>query len=307
MELQRFDPVSGRLRLWQRPASVPEAVRQAQVSQAWFTSADGTRVPMFLLRPQGLPQDGSAAFVLEGYGGFGASLLPRYSPLTAALLQAGFGVALPSLRGGGEYGEAWHQGGMLLNKQNTFDDFAAAARYLAEQRYSSPKRLAILGNSNGGLLVAAALTQHPELFGAAICGSPLTDMLRYPRFGEGAAWVSEYGDPADEAQFKALAAYSPYHHVTAGTAYPPTLIYCAEDDDRVDPMHARKFAAALQSAQAGPGPVLLRTQRHAGHGGAGSTSGRQGLLAQELTFLQSALACPGAAPAMRALGPGSKP
>jgi prolyl oligopeptidase len=290
-ELERFSPERGSLEAWQRPASAPAALSQAQVSQLWYPSKDGTQISMFVIQPQGQARDGNAPFVLEGYGGFATPVLPRYWPATAALIEAGFGVAWPNLRGGGEYGEAWHQAGMLERKQNTFDDFLAAAQTLIDRRYTSAGRLAVMGNSNGGLLVAAALTQAPQLFGAAVCASPLTDMLRYPLFGEGPAWVTEYGDPKVESQFKALAAYSPYHHVRPGTVYPPTLILCSENDDRVDPMHARKFAAALQAAQAGPGPILLHSRAHAGHAGAGLESGREDQMAEELGFIEAELGC----------------
>jgi prolyl oligopeptidase len=292
-EVERFRPESRDLEPWQSPAQADAVPGRARVEQIWYPSTDGTRISMFLVRPEGQARDGQAPFVLEGYGGFATSLLPRYWPALAALLEDGFGVAIPNLRGGGEYGEDWHRAGMLQNKQNTFDDFASAARALIAGRYTSPGRLAIMGNSNGGLLVAAALAQWPRLFGAAVCGSPLTDMVRYPLFGEGQAWVPEYGDPRVEPEFRALAAYSPYHRLKAGQTYPPTLIVCAEDDDRVDPMHARKFAAALQAAQAGPGPVLLHTLAHAGHGGAGLESGREGALAEQLEFLDYEIRCGG--------------
>ena len=294
VELERFSPDSGGLEAWQSPAPAPKALSQAQVAQVWYPSKDGTQVSMFVIQPKGQLRDGHAHFVLEGYGGFATPVLPRYWPATAALLQAGIGVAWPNLRGGGEYGEAWHQAGMLERKQNTFDDFIAAAQYLIGQGYTSPVRLAMMGNSNGGLLVAAALTQAPQYFGAAVCASPLTDMLRYPLFGEGPAWVTEYGDPKVESQCRALAAYSPYHHVQPGTSYPPTLILCSENDDRVDPMHARKFAAALQAAQAGPGPIFLHTRGHAGHAGSGLESGREDQMAEELGFIEAAIGGQGA-------------
>jgi prolyl oligopeptidase len=289
--LERFSASLGTVGPWQGTPKAPPAVAQAQVSQVWYPSKDGTQISMFLIQPKGQARDGHAPFVLEGYGGFATPVLPRYWPATAALLQAGFSVAWPNLRGGGEYGEAWHQAGMLEKKQNTFDDFIAAAHYLVDLSYTASSKLAILGNSNGGLLVAAALSQAPQLFGAAVCASPLTDMLRYPRVGEGPAWVPEYGDPKDEAQFRALAAYSPYHHLQPGISYPPTLILCNEDDDRVDPMHARKFAASLQAAQAGPSPILLHTRAHAGHGGTGLESGRDDQMAEELGFIETEIGC----------------
>ena len=175
--------------------------------------------------------------------------------------------AIANLRGGSEYGEAWHQAGMRHDKQHVFDDFIAVAEALVHERVTSADRLVIRGESNGGLLVGAALTQRPDLFRVALCGVPLLDMLRYQLFGSGKTWIEEYGSADDAADFRALLAYSPYHHVTAGVAYPSVLLLSADSDDRVDPMHARKFAAALQARSTG-GPVLLRIQEHAGHGGA---------------------------------------
>jgi prolyl oligopeptidase len=177
-------------------------------------------------------------------------------------------VAIPNLRGGGEYGEAWHKAGMMLAKQNVFDDFLAAARYLIAETWTSPAKLAIYGGSNGGLLVGAAMTQAPELFGAVVCAVPLLDMVRYHRSGSGRTWVLEYGSADDATQFPALLAYSPYHRVVPGTAYPPLLMLSADSDDRVDPMHARKFTAAIQHASSSTAPVLLRVEKNAGHGGA---------------------------------------
>ena len=178
-------------------------------------------------------------------------------------------IAYPNLRGGGEYGEAWHRAGMLEHKQNVFDDFLAAADWLIREKYTRPERLAIRGGSNGGLLVGAAMVQRPELFRAVVCQVPLLDMVRYHLFGSGRTWIQEYGSADDPAQFATLFAYSPYHHVQGGTAYPALLMMSADGDDRVDPMHARKFTAAIQAAQADPSrPALLRLERNAGHGGA---------------------------------------
>jgi prolyl oligopeptidase len=178
-------------------------------------------------------------------------------------------IAYPNLRGGGEYGEAWHRAGMLEHKQNVFDDFLAAAEWLIRERYTRPERLAIRGGSNGGLLVGAAMVRRPDLFRAVVCQVPLLDMVRYHLFGSGRTWIEEYGSADDPVQFATLFAYSPYHHVKAGTAYPALLMMSADSDDRVDPMHARKFTAAVQAAQADRSrPVLLRLERNAGHGGA---------------------------------------
>ena len=183
-------------------------------------------------------------------------------------LERGGVYAIPNLRGGGEYGEAWHRDGMRDAKQNVFDDFVAAARWLVDHGWTTPARLAIHGGSNGGLLVGAAMTQAPELFGAVVCAVPLLDMIRYHRFGSGETWTPEYGSAEDPAQFATLRAYSPYHHVVAGTAYPALLMLSADSDDRVDPMHARKFAAAIQWASSSGRPALLRIEANAGHGGA---------------------------------------
>jgi prolyl oligopeptidase len=183
-------------------------------------------------------------------------------------LERGGVYAIANLRGGGEYGEDWHRDGMLDRKQNVFDDFLAAARWLIDQRWTSPRHLAIQGGSNGGLLVGAAMTQAPELFRAVVCAVPLLDMVRFHKFGSGATWIPEYGDPEIAEQFRVLYAYSPYHRVREGVAYPALLMLSADSDDRVDPMHARKFVAAMQWASGSKAPILLRIERNAGHGGA---------------------------------------
>ena len=247
--------------------SAPVEPARYLLEQRFFASKDGTRIPLFVARKQGTPQDGTARALLTGYGGFNVSNQPTFSPRAVAWMDQGGVWALANLRGGGEYGEEWHRAGMLERKQNVFDDFTAAAQHLFALRFTKSSLLAIEGGSNGGLLVGAAETQHPELFGAVICGVPLLDMIRYDRSGAGRTWVSEYGSAEDSNQFKSLYAYSPYHHVTDGTRYPPTLFLSSDSDDRVDPMHARKMAAVLQTATTG-GPVLLRIEQHAGHGGA---------------------------------------
>jgi len=196
-------------------------------------------------------------------------MLPSFSSGLYPWLEAGGGYAVPNLRGGGEYGEEWHKAGMLHNKQNVFDDFIAAAEYLVANGYTKSERLAIRGGSNGGLLVGAAVTQRPELFRAAICAVPLLDMVRYHLFGSGRTWIGEYGSAEDEAQFKTLFAYSPYHRLKKGVRYPALLMLSADSDDRVDPMHARKMTALLQAANTGPHPILLRIEKNAGHGGGG--------------------------------------
>lgn len=247
--------------------SVPIDASPYMVEQAFFPSKDGTRISMFIVRRKDLKKDGSSRSILYGYGGFQISETPSFWASIYPWLERGGVFAVANLRGGGEYGEAWHKDGMRLKKQNTFDDFAAAAEHLIRERYTTPERLAIQGGSNGGLLVGAALTQRPDLFSAVLCSVPLLDMVRYHLFGSGKTWISEYGSADDASQFKALHGYSPYHHVKPGTKYPAVLLLSADSDDRVDPMHARKFAAALQSASAG-GPVLLRIEKNSGHGGA---------------------------------------
>jgi prolyl oligopeptidase len=237
------------------------------VEQVWYASRDGARISMFLVHRPDLPRDGSAPTVLTGYGGFNVSRTPAYDSALQLWLAAGGVFAVPNLRGGGEYGEAWHQAGMLANKQNVFDDFLAAAEWLIENGYTHPERLAISGGSNGGLLVGAALTQRPDLFKAVVCRVPLLDMLRYHLFGVAELWVPEYGSAQDAQQFAWLAAYSPYHHVRAGQRYPAVLLMAAEQDSRVDPLHARKMAARLQADAADTsGPILLRIETEAGHG-----------------------------------------
>jgi prolyl oligopeptidase len=230
-------------------------------------SHDGVKIPVTLLYRKTTMLSADNPTLLIGYGAYGISMSPSFDPTRLAWLERGGIIAMAHLRGGGEYGEEWHEAGMLLKKQNVFDDFAAAAAFLAKEKWTSADRLVLRGGSNGGLLLGALVTQRPELFKVALCGVPLLDMVRYHLFGSGKTWISEYGSANDAAQFKALYAYSPYHHVKAGTKYPSVLLLSADSDDRVDPMHARKFGAALQAASTG-GPVLLRIEKHAGHGGA---------------------------------------
>ncbi|HTQ07213.1 MAG TPA: prolyl oligopeptidase family serine peptidase [Polyangiaceae bacterium] len=246
---------------------VPADPSRYVTEQRFATSKDGTKVPYFLMHAKDRPLDGSAPALLYGYGGFNVALTPSFSTTSFPWLEHGGVFAIANLRGGSEYGEAWHRAGMRHEKQHVFDDFIAVAEALVASRATSPDRLVIRGESNGGLLVGAALTQRPDLFRVALCGVPLLDMVRYELFGSGKTWIEEYGTATDPADFQALYAYSPYHHVTPGTAYPSVLLFSADNDDRVDPMHARKFAAMLQARSSG-GPVLLRIQAHAGHGGA---------------------------------------
>jgi len=234
--------------------------------QVFYHSVDGTRVPMFISHRKGLRLDGDNPTYLYGYGGFNIPLTPAFSVSNLAWMEMGGVYAQACLRGGGEYGQSWHEAGMKLNKQNVFDDFVAAAEWLIENGYTRTPRLAIGGGSNGGLLVGACLTQRPDLCGACLLAVGVLDMLRFEKFTIGWAWTSDYGSPEDAEEFKALLAYSPYHNLRPGTAYPPTLITTGDHDDRVYPAHSFKFAAALQAAQEGPAPTLIRIETKAGHG-----------------------------------------
>jgi prolyl oligopeptidase len=238
-----------------------------EVSQVWYRSKDGTNVSMFLVHRKGLARDGDRPVLLTAYGGFNISLTPQFDPAYFVWLENDGVVAVPNLRGGGEYGEAWHQAGMFERKQNVFDDFTAAAEWLITNNYTRPERLGIEGGSNGGLLVAAVMAQRPDLFGAVVCRVPVADMLRYHLFTVGRFWISEYGSADDPAQFAYLYAYSPLHNVKDGTRYPPTLIATADTDDRVAPGMAKKLAARLQTATPhDAGPILIRVETKAGHG-----------------------------------------
>jgi prolyl oligopeptidase len=255
------------------------------VDQVWYRSKDGTPVSMFLVHRPDLPLDGDNPTVLTGYGGFNIAMTPRFNAALPLWLEAGGVWALPNLRGGSEYGEAWHRGGMLGDKQNVFDDFAAAAEWLIEHKYTRPDRLGIVGGSNGGLLVGAALTQRPDLFGAVVCTVPLLDMLRYHTFLIARLWIAEYGSAEDPEQFAWLHAYSPYHRVRDGERYPAVFLLTAEGDSRVDPMHARKMAARLQAASGSGRPVLLRVDTEAGHGAGNARRKQLDSMADWWTFL----------------------
>jgi prolyl oligopeptidase len=258
----------GSSKLWSQ-VELPIDTSKMKVEQVWYNSKDGTRVSMFVVRPAGITLDGSHPTLLYGYGGFNVDMTPSFSPLSVVWLEHGGIFAVPNLRGGGEYGEAWHRAGMGANKQNVFDDFAAAAEYLVANGYTDSERLAIYGGSNGGLLVGASMVQRPELFRAVVCAVPLLDMVRFHLFGSGQTWVAEYGSPDDPTGFATLYDYSPYHHVLPGVKYPALLMMAADSDDRVDPMHARKFTAAVQWATPDSGrPALFRVEEQAGHGGA---------------------------------------
>ncbi len=237
-----------------------------ETRQEFFTSKDGTRVPMFIVCKKNLVLNGDNPTVLYGYGGFNVAQAPSYGGAIFSWLSRGGVYVVANLRGGSEYGEAWHKAGMLERKQNVFDDFIAAAEYLIASGVTKPARLACYGGSNGGLLTGAALVQRPDLFGAVMIGVPLLDMLRYHHFLIAKLWIPEYGDPDKLEDFEWLRAYSPYHNVKAGVAYPPTLILTGESDSRVDPLHARKMAALLQEKSVGSSPILLRVEEKAGHG-----------------------------------------
>jgi len=263
-----------------------------ETKQVFYTSKDGTRVPMFITHKKGLRLDGSNPTYLYGYGGFNISLTPSFSVAMLVWLEMGGVYAVPNLRGGGEYGEEWHQAGMHDKKQNVFDDFIAAAEYLIAQGCTSPAKLAIAGGSNGGLLVGAAITQRPELFGAALPAVGVMDMLRFHKFTIGWAWVTDYGSADSAAQFPYLYKYSPLHNIKAGARYPATLVTTADHDDRVVPGHSFKFTAALQAAQAGPAPVLIEIETKAGHGAGKPTSKLIEEQADRFAFLVKNLGMP---------------
>jgi prolyl oligopeptidase len=242
-----------------------------ETKEIFFNSKDGTRVPMFLTYKKGLKLNGNNPAVLYGYGGFNVTTSPGFSALRIALLEQGVVYASANMRGGGEYGEKWHEAGTKLKKQNVFDDFIGAAEYLIKENYTSPSRLAIHGGSNGGLLVGACSNQRPELFRAVVEQAGVMDMLRFQKFTIGAAWISDYGSSDNAEQFKALYAYSPIHNIKPGTRYPATLITTADHDDRVVPAHNFKYAAALQAAQGGEYPILIRIDTKSGHGASSTT------------------------------------
>lgn len=263
--IYRYDFSAMKSSVFRRP-KVDFDSSQYETKQVFYHSKDGTRVPMFITAKKGLKLDGQNPVLLYAYGGFNISLTPTFSVGNAVWLEMGGVYAQPNLRGGGEYGEEWHEAGTLLRKQNVFDDFIAAAEWLVANQYTSPAKLAIRGGSNGGLLVGACMTQRPDLFAAALPAVGVMDMLRFHKFTIGWAWTSDYGSSDDAAQFRAIYAYSPLHNLKPGTRYPATLVTTADHDDRVVPGHSFKFAATLQADQAGPAPVLIRIETKAGHG-----------------------------------------
>lgn len=282
--IYRYDLTTGQQSVWSQQKISLEAAKY-EVEQVWYPSKDGTRIPMFLAHAKGLKKDGSNPTLLTGYGGFDVNLTPDFSAEATAWMENGGVYAVANLRGGGEFGEAWHHAGMLEKKQTVFDDFIAAAEWLVKNKYTNSSRLAITGTSNGGLLMGAALTQRPDLFAAVICRYPLLDMVRYQKFLVAKYWVSEYGSSDDPQQFKYIYAYSPYHHVKAGTKYPAVLLITGDSDTRVAPLHARKMTALLQSSTGSDKPVILRYETKAGHTNALPASVQVDNLSEELSFL----------------------
>lgn len=272
--IYRFTASSGRTEKTQLATGSPVDFSDVEVVREFATSKDGTRIPVNILTPKGSKRDGKNPAFVTGYGGFGLSMTPTFSPVRHLLLEQGFVYAIANLRGGSEYGDAWHRQGNLTHKQNVFDDFTAALHYLINQRYTSPDRLAIEGGSNGGLLMGAMLTQHPHLMRVVVTHVGIYDMLRTEQSANGTFNIAEYGTVKDPEQFRALYAYSPYHHVKDGEHYPAVLFLTGANDPRVDPLQSRKMTARLQSANASDEPILLRTNPHAGHGLDSSLSDR---------------------------------
>jgi prolyl oligopeptidase len=282
--IYRYDTTTGKQEIFAQPKT-PFESSQYELKQVFYKSKDGTRIPMFIAGRKDLKMDGSERLLMTGYGGFNLSETPAWSPLWAAWMEQGGWFAVPNLRAGGEYGEAWHKQGMFEKKQNVFDDFYAAAEYLTANHYTSASHFAISGRSNGGLLMGAAMTQRPELFGAIWCGYPLLDMLRYQKFELGRLWTSEYGSAENEKEFPYLRKYSPYQNVKPATAYPAIMFFTGDSDTRVDPLHARKMTALMQSASTGGRPVLLHYSLKSGHSAGVSAAQLIDDYADQLAFL----------------------
>ncbi|HTB98061.1 MAG TPA: prolyl oligopeptidase family serine peptidase [Terracidiphilus sp.] len=282
--IYRIDTETGKQEVFAQP-KVPFDTSQYELKQVFYTSKDGTRAPMFLAGKKGLKQDGTERLLMTGYGGFNVSETPAWNAAWAWWMLQGGWFALPTLRGGGEYGEDWHELGMFEKKQNVFDDWFAASQYLIAQKYTTQRKFAITGRSNGGLLMGAAMTQHPELYGAIVCGYPLLDMLRYQKFEQGPHWTTEYGSSEDDTQFRYLLKYSPYHNVKTGTAYPAVLFFTGDSDTRVDPLHARKMTALLQAASTSGRPILLHYSLNGGHSAGVSVEQKVQDDADQLSFL----------------------
>lgn len=286
--IYRYDFASQTSQLFREPM-VAFNPNDYETSQVFYRSKDGTQIPLFISHKKGLDLTGDHPTILYGYGGFNVSLTPVFSVSNLVWMEMGGIYAVANLRGGGEYGEAWHEAGTKLQKQNVFDDFIAAAEWLIANQYTKPQRLAISGGSNGGLLVGACLIQRPDLFGAALPAVGVMDMLRFSQFTIGWAWCSDYGSPENEAEFQALYAYSPLHNLRSGTAYPATLVTTGERDDRVVPAHSFKFTAALQAAQSGDAPTLIRIETKAGHGAGKPTTKIVEEASDKLAFLVKTL------------------
>jgi prolyl oligopeptidase len=286
--IYRYEVVTGKSKLL-RKANVKFNPDDYEVRQVFYASKDGTKVPMFITAKKGVKLDGSNPTLLYGYGGFNIPLTPDFRIYRIAWLELGGVFAQANLRGGGEYGKEWHEAGTKLRKQNVFDDFIAAAQWLIDNKFTRPERLAIQGSSNGGLLVGAALTQRPDLFGACLPAVGVMDMLRFNKFTAGRLWVDDYGSPENSEEFKALYAYSPYHNLKKGTKYPATLVTTADTDDRVVPGHSFKFIAMLQYCQGGDAPVLARIETRAGHGAGKPTAKQIEEVADQWAFLVKSL------------------
>lgn len=281
--IYKYDILSGKSEVFHK-TEVKFDAEDYITNQVFYTSKDGTRVPMFIVYKKGLKLNGENPTYLYSYGGFNSSLTPSFNATLIPLLENGCIYAMPNIRGGGEYGEKWHKAGMLLNKQNVFDDFIAAAEYLIKEKYTSKDKLTIAGRSNGGLLVGACMTQRPDLYKVALPGVGVMDMLRYHKFTVGWGWAVEYGTSDDEKNFKNLYSYSPLHNIKEGVAYPATLVTTADHDDRVVPAHSFKFIATLQEKQKGSSPVLIRIETRSGHG-ASSTTKRIDEIADMWSFM----------------------
>jgi prolyl oligopeptidase len=280
----RYDTRSGKSEVFATP-KVPFDTAQYEITQVFYTSKDGTRVPMFIAGKKGLERNGQARLLMTGYGGFDLAMLPVWNPEYAWWMEQGGFFALPNLRGGDEYGEPWHKAAMFERKQNVFDDFFAAAEYLIANHYTVPERFALRGRSNGGLLMGAAITQRPDLFGAIWCGYPLLDMLRYQKFEMGRLWTTEYGSAEKAKDFSYLLKYSPYQNVKPGVKYPAIMFFTGDSDTRVDPLHARKMTALMQAAGGGDRPILLHYSLEGGHSAGVSLTQLVADQADELAFL----------------------
>ena len=291
----RLDLETGKSEVVQRAKTAFDS-GDYETTQVSYASKDGTRIPMFLSYRKGLKQDGNNPTLLYGYGGFNIPITPHFSSLWAEWMEIRGIVAVATLRGGSEYGEAWHRAGMKEKKQNVFDDFIAAGEWLISNKYTSTPKLAIFGASNGGLLIGAVLNQRPDLFGAAVPRVGVMDMLRFQKFGFGVQWVGEYGSADNPEDFKVIRAYSPLHNIRKGVSYPPTLILTSDHDDRVMPGHSLKYAATLQDAQEGPGPILIRIETRAGHGAGLPVTKQIEESTDMLSFLRNALGMNGKAP-----------